>query len=88
MRLIFLFLLALAAALNSAHAQTALVFTSNATLPSSPAGSPAAIPIQITGGTPPYTFTLKRGQTLPTGLTLDPSTGVISGTPRFLLASH
>jgi hypothetical protein len=43
-----------------------LVFTSNATLPSSPAGSPASIPVQITGGTPPYTFSLKAGQTLPT----------------------
>jgi hypothetical protein len=82
MKLTLAFLLALAAALNSAHAQTALVFTSNATLPSSPAGSPASIPVQITGGTQPYSFTLKRGQTLPTGLELDPSTGVISGTPR------
>ena len=82
MRLIFLFLFAVAAALPSVQAQTPLVFTSNATLPSSPAGSPASIPVQITGGTQPYSFALKRGQTLPTGLTLDPSTGVISGTPR------
>ena len=66
MRLIFLFLLAIAAALNSAHAQTPLAFTSNATLPSSPAGSPASIPVQITGGTQPYSINLKKGQTLPT----------------------
>ncbi len=82
MRLIFLFLFAIAAALPSAHAQTPLIFTSNATLPSSPAGSPASIPVQITGGTQPYSFALKRGQTLPTGLVLNNSTGVISGTPR------
>jgi hypothetical protein len=50
MRLLFLFLFAIAAALSSTHAQTPLVFTSNATLPSSPAGSPASIPVQITGG--------------------------------------
>ena len=82
MRLIFLFLFAIAAALSSVHAQTPLVFTSNATLPSSPAGSPVSIPVQITGGTQPYTFNLKKGQTLPTGLVLNNSTGVISGTPR------
>lgn len=66
MRLIFLFLFAIAAALNSAHAHTPLAFTSNATLPSSPAGSPASIPVQITGGTPPYSFALKcqRGRAL------------------------
>jgi hypothetical protein len=61
MRLSFFFLFAIAAALNSAHAQTPLVFTSNATLPSSPAGSPASIPVQITGGTQPYTFNLIKG---------------------------
>jgi hypothetical protein len=33
-----------------------------------------------TGGTPPYTYSISAGS-LPTGLTLNPSTGVISGTP-------
>jgi hypothetical protein len=33
----------------------------------------------VSGGTPPYFFTLASG-TLPTGFTLDPFTGIISGT--------
>jgi hypothetical protein len=32
------------------------------------------------GGTPPYTWSIANGQ-LPAGLTLEPSTGLISGTP-------
>jgi hypothetical protein len=33
------------------------------------------------GGLPPYTFALLSGSALPTGLTLDPSSGVVAGTP-------
>jgi hypothetical protein len=36
--------------------------------------------LSATGGTSPYTFALTSG-TLPDGLTLDPSSGLISGTP-------
>ncbi len=36
--------------------------------------------IGVSGGTAPYTFTLASGS-LPAGLTLNPTTGVISGTP-------
>jgi hypothetical protein len=38
-------------------------------------------PIKITGGTPPYIFSLDNGTTLPLGLTLNPTMGAISGTP-------
>jgi hypothetical protein len=37
-------------------------------------------PINASGGTAPYTYTLSAGS-LPPGLTLNPATGVISGTP-------
>ncbi|MGA8613185.1 MAG: Ig domain-containing protein [Xanthobacteraceae bacterium] len=33
------------------------------------------------GGTPPYTYLLARGDTLPDGTTLDPKTGTVSGKP-------
>ena len=63
-----------------------ITITNNATLPTLPdvwkAGSFDSLSINAQGGTPPYTFSLKKGQTLPTGITLDSSTGVISGLPR------
>ena len=37
--------------------------------------------LAVSGGTGPYTWSLSSGSSLPTGLTLDPVTGVISGTP-------
>ena len=37
--------------------------------------------IDVTGGLAPYTFALADGSSLPAGLTLNASTGVISGTP-------
>lgn len=43
-------------------------------------GVPFSATITATGGTPPYTFTIVGGS-LPPGLSLDSSTGVISGTP-------
>ncbi len=36
--------------------------------------------IDVTGGLAPYTFAVKEGDALPTGLSLNASTGVISGT--------
>ncbi len=49
-------------------------------LPSGTRGQAYSATVQATGGTLPYTWTKVSG-TLPNGLTLNPSTGVISGTP-------
>lgn len=38
-------------------------------------------PIQVSGGEPPYSFSLGTSNLLPSGLFLNPTTGVISGTP-------
>ena len=49
-----------------------------ASLPTGPAGSPYSATVAATGGTPPYTWTAAG---LPAGLTINATTGVISGTP-------
>jgi len=49
-------------------------------LPSGTRGTPYSATVQATGGTLPYTWSIVSGS-LPTGLSLNPSTGVISGTP-------
>ena len=51
-----------------------------ATLPPGVIGTPYSQTVSATGGTAPYTFALTSG-TLPPGLTLNTTTGVISGTP-------
>jgi|GEM_PF-1839888 len=37
--------------------------------------------LSVGGGLPPYTWSLRAGDSLPAGLELDPQSGVISGTP-------
>ncbi|MGB9434875.1 MAG: putative Ig domain-containing protein, partial [Candidatus Acidiferrum sp.] len=49
-------------------------------LPSGKVGVPYSAKLAATGGTLPYSWSLMRGE-LPTGLGLNSSTGVISGTP-------
>ena len=51
-----------------------------ASLPATVVGHPYSQIVSATGGTAPYTFSISAGA-LPPGLTLNPVTGVISGTP-------
>ena len=57
-----------------------LVIATPSPLPGGPIGSPYQLQLTATGGTPPFTWSIASGA-LPAGLALDPSTGLISGTP-------
>lgn len=43
----------------------------------------AGMQLPVTGGTPPYTFQLNPGSSMPVGLTLNAANGNITGTPLF-----
>jgi hypothetical protein len=45
------------------------------------ANVPYGVTLSVVGGVPPYTWTLAPGSSLPGGLVLDQSTGVVRGTP-------
>ncbi|MEU9341691.1 putative Ig domain-containing protein [Streptomyces sp. NPDC048278] len=51
-------------------------------LPHALTGKPYAQTLKAVGGTAPYTWALSKDTPLPDGLSLDPVTGVISGTPE------
>ncbi len=60
-------------------APSGMVFTNSATLPKATQGSAYQVTLLPMNGSAPYTFSLKSGSSLPSGLTLA-SAGVISGT--------
>jgi hypothetical protein len=60
--------------------------TLNGTLPNATVNVPYSQTITAQGGLPPYTYAITAG-TLPTGITLDPTTGTFSGTPTVVGAS-
>jgi len=53
---------------------------SSSSLPAATTGTAYAQTISVSNGTPPYTFSVKSGA-LPAGLTLNASSGALSGTP-------
>jgi len=57
-----------------------LTITTPSTLPSGSVGVPYSFTFNVAGGTGPYQWTAAGGA-LPSGLTLDASAGVLSGTP-------
>ena len=59
---------------------TVAVLAPPATLPTPVLGSPFSFTVQVTAGSPAATFSITAGA-LPAGLTMDETTGVISGTP-------
>jgi hypothetical protein len=56
------------------------VAITTSSLPAGTVGTPYSATLTATAGTPPYAWSVSSGS-LPAGLSLDPSTGVISGTP-------
>jgi hypothetical protein len=65
---------------NFTATAAAPVITSNSPLPAGTVGAGYSQTLTVTGGTAPYTWTVTAGA-LPAGLTLNPATGQIGGTP-------
>jgi hypothetical protein len=62
------------------HAAAPTFAISTASLPSGSIGTPYDQILSVTGGTPPFAWSVSSGS-LPTGLTLNTTTGEITGTP-------
>jgi len=57
---------------------SSLAFTTTSPLPPATTGIAYSDTITATGGTPPYTFSVATGSSLPSGFTLDPTSGTLS----------
>lgn len=66
--------------ISAPNGTTAPYYISTGTLPSAQSGRPYIATLQATGGKSPYAWSIISGSLLP-GLSLNKSTGVISGTP-------
>ena len=66
-----------------------LTILTSSPLPAGTTGVPYDITLALSGGTPPHAWSLAPGSPeLPTGLTLNPSTGNISGTPTAVVTRN
>jgi hypothetical protein len=66
--------------ISAASFRRAALLISTTSVPSGRVGVPYSAQLAATGGTPPYTWSLTSG-TVPAGLSLNGSTGAITGTP-------
>ncbi len=66
---------------GAASAATPLSVTTTSPLPLAPLNTPYSTTLAATGGTGSYTWAVASGSTLPSWLSLNSSTGVLSGTP-------
>ena len=66
---------------TAASAATPLSVTTTSPLPLAPLNTPYSTTLAATGGTGSYTWSVATGSTLPSWLSLDSTTGVLSGTP-------
>ncbi len=66
---------------TTASAATPLSVTTTSPLPLAPLNTPYSVTLAATGGTGSDTWSVATGSTLPSWLSLDTTTGVLSGTP-------
>ena len=69
------------AAVLTVTAVSPVTITTSSPLPTGTVNVAYSVTLTASGGTPPYTWTVVDGYTLPSFLTLNASTGQISGTP-------